>query len=140
MEHPYVYIGCFLSASELYAAIDHIRSIRLSKTIEFPHVTFVYRPQAVDESLFGEKIKLRIVGYGNDGINEGLKVELASTNETINEMAAQIAVPHITLSVSEDGESVNTRYLQYAPIVPIELTGVWGGYTDSREVVTHVNE
>ena len=48
----------------------------------------------------------------------------------------QIEVPHITLSVSETGEPVNTRFLEFRPIEPICLTAVFGGYTKEHEVVT----
>lgn len=128
MPHPYRYVGCFVDREELFEKIKELKPKPLYRIIERPHITFEYKPLSVDETLFGEKILVRITGYGNNGENEGLKVELFSENPKIQEMVGRIEVPHITLSVSEKGEPVNTRFLSFEPTSPIEIIGVYGGY------------
>ena len=73
MSHLVNYIGCFVSPEELMEKLSGIREDGLENTIKTPHVTFAYRPEAVDRNLFGEKVGITIIGYGNDGTNEGLK-------------------------------------------------------------------
>lgn len=135
MTNKYHYIGCFLPREELFSHADAISKEHLFRIIASPHVTFVFEPDKVDESLFGEKIRIRATGYGNNGINEGLKVELYSENNKLVEMIKNIQVPHITLSVSEDGKSYDTRFLEFHPIEPFELEGIFGGYMRDGTVV-----
>lgn len=128
MNHPFTYIGCFVKYEDFQSAIRHVRKNPLENDIRYPHVTFAYRPTEVDRSLFGEKTHITIVGYGNDGVNEGLKVRLEADNPAIQSMIDQIEVPHITIAVSRDGEPVNTRNLSFEDIKPIEMEGTYGGY------------
>lgn len=105
---------------------------RLWRTIATPHITFVFEPEDFDHSLLGEKIHVTVTSYGNDGANEGVKVILSSTNPQIASMIGEIAVPHITLSVAQDGQSVNTRYLDYEDLdQTYEFDGVFGGLKNS---------
>ena len=126
----YEYVGCFFEWSDLEKALENIEHDHLWRKITFPHITFAYMPEFVDEELFGEKILVRIIGYGNDGENEGVKVEVVSGIPKLKEAFEQIEAPHITLSVSETGKPVNTRYLNYVPAEPVELTGIYGGYDE----------
>lgn len=54
-------------------SIQGLRKEPLPKTIRDPHVTFAYMPRTVDETLFGEEMAIKMIGYGNDGRNEGGK-------------------------------------------------------------------
>lgn len=132
----YKYIGCFLDFEKLHKAIAHLPQQRLSRLIAHPHVTFAYRPESVDTALFGEKIALTVTGYGNDGVNEGLLVEVHTKNATLQKMADGIAVPHITLSLGAAGEAVDTAKLKFSPIAPFELCGLFGGYRFDDSVDT----
>ena len=134
MQHPYRYRGCFIPTAQLEEAIRHVGE-RLAKPVLHPHVTFAYLPETVDTALFGERLTLRAVGYGNDGQNEGLLVQPVSIPARLKPMFDSIEVPHVTLSVGEHGEAVNTRYLQFHPIEPFEIEGVFGGFIDSKTVV-----
>jgi len=127
--HKFEYVGCFFDYEELKELAESVRKSPLELEKTTPHVTFEYRPEAVDESLFGTEITVTAIGYGNDGENEGLKVTLTSNNATINEMIKRIPVPHITLAVSENGKAVNTRYLDFTNIQPFTIKGHYGGYT-----------
>lgn len=45
----------------------------------------------------------------------------------VQELCEKVKVPHITLSVSKDGKTVNTRYVEFAPISsPFSIQGVYG--------------
>lgn len=134
MQQLYEYVGCFFDFEELYAKIANIPRKPLAKTISNPHVTFVYKPEEIDESLFGSIVKVRIIGYGFNEENEGLHVDVRTDNDALEKMITEIPVPHITLSISENGAAVNTRYLAFYEIEPVELTGFFGGCTFDREV------
>lgn len=136
MAQEFRYIGCFPDPVEFAEKISRLGGQRLARVIANPHVTFRYQPETVDRDLFGEKITVTVVGYGRDRENEGLKVKLDIGDPRLAKLAEGIAVPHITLSVSEDGESVNTRYLDFSPVEPFTLTAVFGGFTLSGRVVT----
>lgn len=136
MSHPYIYIGCFVPEDEMSVIFSRLGKPRLARAIAFPHVTFKYRPAEVDESLFGEKLAIRVVGYGNDGSNEGVRVTLSAENAVISRMIGGVAVPHITLSVSGSGKPVNTKFLRFSSVEPFEITGYFGGYTAGGGVVT----
>ena len=135
MNQSFHYVGCFFSANELLEILKPYRSNPLARTISRPHVTFIYKPDEVDESLFGIDIHVTITGYGNDGRNEGVKVSLSSEHPMLQSMIEKIEVPHITISVGEGAEPVNTRYLDFASIPDIQVTGRYGGCLESREVI-----
>ena len=131
MEHPYSYIGGFLRKQDYRRLLARCSAGTLARQIDAPHVTFVYRPEAVEEELFGEPLRLCVTGYANDGRNEGVRVEIRTENARLRDMAERIRCPHITLSVSEDGRPVDTGYLTFTPVEPFELTARFGGY-DTR--------
>ena len=136
MEGHYYYIGCFVSREELFHCVKGISTGHLDRLIEAPHITFEYKPDEVDESLFGERIRVVAVGYGNDGQNEGLKVKVYADNKKITGMAEEIEVPHITLSVGMEGRAYDTRHLEFYAIKPFELEGVFGGYRQDGTINT----
>jgi hypothetical protein len=134
MKGSYIYIGCFLDREALLQAVAPIRQSPLVRTIGAPHVTFAFRPKWVDRALFGSQMKLALVGYGNDGANEGVLVELRQADSAVKDLFDLIPVPHITLAVSETGKPVDTKNLCFTPIQPIVLTGTYGGYLPNGRV------
>lgn len=135
MNHPFTYVGCFVKFEDFQSAINCVRKNPLEKDIQDPHITFEYRPEKVDQSLFGKKIHIKIVGYGNNGQNEGLNVQLESDDPSVQAMIDQIEVPHITIAVSREGKPVNTKNLDFEAIHSIKMEGTYGGYTTWGEVV-----
>ena len=136
MNHPYLYIACFVPYYRLMAAVTPIREQRLEREILQPHVTVQYQPETVDERLFGENVLIRVTGYGCNGRNEGLSVQVQSRNPDLQKLLDRIAVPHITLSVARDGSSVDTRELDFHPVEPFTVRGRFGGCLPGRVVVT----
>ena len=136
MEHSFIYVGCFITEKDFTEILQRLPDGRLERLIENPHITFAYRPEKVDESLFGEEIKITVVGYGNDGENEGVKVELFTKSTILQDMIGDISVPHITISVSKKGKPVNTKQLNFRAVNPFEIYGKFGGYAQCGKVIT----
>ena len=94
--------------------IDERMDGSLDKLIKNQHVTTEFKPLITHSELYGEKVFFIVTGYGNDKENEGLSVKLyGETKEQLKELYKKIPVPHITLSVSEHGKSVNTSRLVF---------------------------
>lgn len=126
-----IYTGVFVNNKDLERLLEEhgVQRIKLWREIPNTHVTIQYRPEQVDESLFGNPVDVRVVGYGVNAQNEGLLVEIACANEEVQKLCKQIEVPHITLSVSKAGKPVNTRYVRFQPIQnPFTLSGVYEAY------------
>lgn len=128
MQQEFTYIGCFFDPRALDAPLGRLVRRPLAREVPFPHVTFVYRPDQVDRALFGLPVSARAVGYANDGKNEGLRVELAAPDGRLAALAGDIPVPHITLSVAAGARSVDTGRLDFSPIAPFAVQGVFGGF------------
>jgi hypothetical protein len=92
----------------------------LEKDIADKHITTEFRPVKSHPELYGTKATFRIIGYGNDGTNEGYKVSLLSVcapkeqEEQLRAIYDKVKVPHITLSVSANGKPVNTGKLDFS--------------------------
>ncbi len=128
-----IYTGLFIDPDEIYSIFPPT----LSHKIRDPHVTISYRPGA--EKVFldalGSNANIRAVGYGNDGQNEGLLVEVMADDPTIQKSLNERMEPdntgeikpvpiHVTLSIAEGAEAVNTRNLDFKKLdTPIDLTG-----------------
>ena len=127
----YEYVGCFFDYDELTKAVKQLRQFPLECEKLSPHVTFEYKPSYVDTSLFGTVVFVKIIGYGNDGENEGVLVTLTCDNEELNRTIKKIKKPHITLSVSKKGKAVNTKLLDFKSVEPIYISGYYGGHIDN---------
>ncbi len=136
MAHQFCYTGCFFDPDDLEKRLSYISRRPLSRSILVPHVTVQFRPECVDDSLFGLEVRVRIKGYGRDENNEGVLVELSAQNPQLMEHLQAIAVPHITLSISNIGKPVNTRNLHFEAVQEVELTGKYGGFTVDHRVIT----
>lgn len=128
------YIGCFFAPEEVKKCLTDLERNVLDREISAPHVTFSYEPKSVPWEFFGEEVTVKAVGYGNDGENEALQVEFIKLPAGLNELTSEIAVPHITLSVSKRGRSVNSRWLEFKPITPFAMTGIFGAMDDEGAI------
>ncbi len=126
-----IYTGAFVDSKDLERKLEEygVERTKLWRQIQDTHVTFQFRPKEVDETLFGLPVDIRVIGYGVNPQNEGLLVEVTCANETVQKLCDKVEVPHITLSVSEDGKPVNTRYVGFAPIkTPFIIRGVYDAF------------
>lgn len=132
----HAYMACFPDPDLLWAFADGAFPDRLEKRIRFPHVTVRFEPDEVPDALIGEKARVLVTGYGNDGTNEGLLVEIASGNPDLQALLDTIQRPHITLSVSRQGKAVDTARLDFGPAEPFEMEAVFGVWTGSRLILS----
>ena len=130
------YIGCFFPRDVIGEWAAAQCGERLYRTIANPHVTFAYRPEKIPYEAFGTPVEVTVVSYGCDGENEAFGVELGDLPQVLLPLAQQIAVPHITISVSKRGKPVNSRYVSFAPIKPFVLQGIFGGMGTDGKVYT----
>ena len=130
------YLGCFFDPEEIKKHLTKLERNVLDRVIPFPHVTVSYSPTSVPWDLFGKEVTVKVVGYGNDGENEALQVAFLSVPAELSALAAEVSVPHITLSVSKGGKSVNSRDLEFKPIAPYVLTGIFGAMDEDGEIHT----
>ena len=121
------YIGCFFEPEALLQFSETVRKGPLYRSITFPHVTLSYNPKNIPLHLFGEKITVKVISYGCDEINEALLVEFVDLPPELLAITEEIPVPHITLSVAKDGKPVDSRFLEFTPIKPFLLEGIFGG-------------
>ena len=121
----------------IYSAVFLDRPLpgRLTTVIANQHVTHVFRPSTVDKSFLGKKVAVKLLGYANDGVNEGYSVSVSSADENLHEALKSILVPHITLSVSESGKPVDTQKLDFKPVDKCEtIIGSYGVFCDDGRV------
>lgn len=141
----YIYTGVFFDLSELSNKFAKFASFIeeeiLSNIIKNPHVTFTYKPKDVRKDLLGKPVRFRVIGYACDGKNQGLQVEVLSIHSSLLSEYGTIKVPHITISVSEDGRPVDTGKLDFKPIsVPFEVVGTYGAFTDEGVLLENPDE
>lgn len=134
------YIGCFFDREQLQEALKPLERTPLQRPIAQPHITVVYRPREIPVALFGLKVTAKVTGYGCDGENEALQVELIDPPQGLRQLVEKIPVPHITLSVSADGEPVNSSRLDFQRVAPFFLEGVFGAMTNADKVITSYEE
>lgn len=123
-----VYTGVFISENELYSVFKP----KLSVFKGHPHITLSFRGgiESAHEEWLGEKVVVKVVGYGNNGKNEGLKVELKAQNAELQKYLDSFGEHHITLSCSRDSDPKFTANLSFEKIEkPTEFVGIYGAFT-----------
>lgn len=123
---------------------------KLFKDIEFKHVTTEYRPAVDHPELYGAVARFKIIGYGNNGQNEGVKVSLMSIDVSdlpdnrgkaaqLYDLFNAIEVPHITLSIAEGAKAVNTKDLDFSEKYNVDtVTGIFGGFNGNRPILESI--
>jgi hypothetical protein len=95
--------------------------------------TYAYLNETVEmfKNLLGKEVTVSIIGYGNDGNNEGFFVEILTKN--IPYLGADR--PHITLSVSAVGKAVNTAFVPMSTTADGKVTGRIGFFTNDGKII-----
>ena len=132
-----IYTGIFFNKTVGENTI--LNSVVLEKGIEYPHVTFKFRPSESELKKFvtiaGEVSTVACTAYGIDNDNEGYLVDIVNASFKMKEAFYKIEVPHITTGLGTNGKAVNTRFLEFKPIdPPILLAGRFGFFTDKGVV------
>ena len=130
-----LYTAFFLDFNDMWDKIGHITKGRYERVIKKPHITILYKPKKIDYSLIGERVRVLVTGYGYSDENEGLFVKVITDNDRLDSLYKSVEVPHITLSVKKCGQAVNTRYVKFKDIKPIELTAVYGALTENGQLI-----
>lgn len=101
------YNGIFLNAVQVGRLAGSYGS-PLDKIIENPHITLQYRPTPKQEAAFhrllGQKVKVTLLEYANDGMNEGFLVgNISSDDPEVQKLidSTPSGIPHVTISVNE---------------------------------------
>lgn len=137
----YIYTGVFFDKEYIEDTVNrYITKDRLARVIKNPHVTFTYKPEEVNPRLFGTMVVFVVIGYANDGKNQGLQVVIARPNARLAPEYVKIGNPHVTISVSADGKPVDTGKMIFTPIEqPFNIHGYYGAF-NGKEVVTYDEE
>ena len=96
------------------------------------HCTFKYKPN--EKEIFNELVNkvynVKLISYGYSENNSGFEIELPASLEKyyINtDKNGNYVKPHITVSISENGASVDTRKLKFTPLQKkITIKGKFG--------------
>lgn len=139
-----VYTGIIVSHKELldnlYAHNPTIvRLGRLDKLTPTNYISVGFRGETEGhEKFYGTKITLKIVGYGRDDDNEGLRVEIHPTgNKELDNILKKVTDPVISLSTSATGLAKNAKSLRYwALFNPFFITGVYSGINSKGHVIS----
>lgn len=130
-----IYEGIFASPSAIESALEMCgESQQLAKTIANPHVTLAYMPDSTHETIMGEEVSIRLVGYGCDQQNAGFLAEVKSHNSDIRELCDARENLHITTSIADGAQARDTVNLDFEPITPIMIRGVCGAFDTSQQV------
>ena len=133
MREKVLYAGIFLEPESLYSKAP----ATLARRIAQPHITTGFRPGAEQLHLgqLGSGARIMAVGYGNDGKNEGLLVQIEAEDPEIQAACDALEKPHITLSIAKGAAAKNTANLEFAPLdEPIELTGRYGLFMHGKVI------
>ena len=99
----------------------------LERVVVFKHVTYGFKTE-YPMWVHGKPADVKIIGYGNDGQNEAYLVKLPKWTEDIYRGSS---IKHITLSVSRNGKPIDSCHLEFKPIEPFIVEGVFG-YFDGQ--------
>ena len=145
-----IYAGVFVDPKEIYDKFPP----SLEHAIKDPHVTTAYRPDAQKVFLdaLGSDARIDIIGYGNDGQNEGVLVRVMAGDPAIQKTLDERVAPdqngelkpvqmHITLSIAEGAEAVNTRNLKFTELEePISISGSYKLFRNDGHLISAKDE
>lgn len=126
-----IYNALFIDSADKDKLLT-ISSQHLSKIIAEPHVTLHFRPVGANvySNLWGSKAELTVVGYANDGKNEGVLVKIKAEDPILQSLYSSVETPHITISVSDDGKPVDTAKLDFQLCDPVTLHATFGAFDE----------
>lgn len=89
-----IYYGVFFDENEIKKLVEQLApGKRLSNIVKNPHITFGFKKEMSDNfrSHIGGKYDLtrKIIGYGNDGKNEGFLVEISDFERKMDDIQGE---------------------------------------------------
>lgn len=123
------YIGLFFN-EQTKKTLEEATTPLLKNTILDMHVTLQYQPpeHLIPYKQLGQEFEVVVDGIGNDGVNQGLRVQLDSELEKFYDHSKP-GVPHITVSLGNRAKARNTATLEYRSIEQFKVRGKLGYYT-----------
>lgn len=113
------YEAIFLD-EESVKLIHRLEENKLDRVNDEIHLTLKYKPNdnEIFNDIVGQEFEMYLIGYGNDGNNSGFEIELSENLKpyyiNYDEINTNILKkPHITASLSEEAEAVNTKNLDF---------------------------
>lgn len=113
------YEAIFLD-EESVKLIHRLEENKLDRVNDEIHLTLKYKPsdKEIFNDIIGQEFEMYLIGYGNDGNNSGFEIELSENLKpyyiNYDEINTNILKkPHITASLSEEAEAVNTKNLNF---------------------------
>lgn len=100
--------------------IHELEENKLDRVNDEIHLTLKYKPKdnEIFNDIVGKEFDMYLIGYANDGMNSGFEIELTEELKTyyinydeIN--TTTLKKPHITASLSNEAEAVNTKNLNF---------------------------
>ena len=100
--------------------IHELEENKLDRVNDEIHLTLKYKPKdnEIFNDIVGKKFDMYLIGYANDGMNSGFEIELTEelkpyyiNYDEIN--TTTLKKPHITASLSNEAEAVNTKNLNF---------------------------
>lgn len=132
-----IYHGLFFDMDDVQQTAAEIAGKeRLSRAIQDPHITYGFRQKMSSDFIeqLGKPTQTltKIIGYGNDGKNEGFLVALGDSDKA---MVGNTENMHVTISVAEKAKPVNTRFIEFKPIEKeVGLAGRLGYFGADNQV------
>lgn len=103
--------------------LDEDLPCELSDPITDQHVTFGFKSTPPEGLDWNATYSIEIIGYGNDGTNEGYECVIPDELAWAYDGAD---IPHITIGVSNGGRPVDTKNLDFEEEVPFTVYGKLG--------------
>jgi hypothetical protein len=100
--------------------IHKLEEKKLDRVNDEIHLTLKYKPKdnEIFNDIVGKEFDMYLIGYANDGMNSGFEIELTEelkpyyiNYDEIN--TTTLKKPHITASLSNEAEAVNTKNLNF---------------------------
>lgn len=128
-KRKYMFTGFFVDWEMLLNAIRDIRVSPLANDAPISCAILENNPISVDETLFGIRAMLEIVGYANDGRNEAVFARVHASDSKIASICGEDEMLPIPLSSSKKGNERYTAELLPKPVsarLP-RLPAIYGG-------------
>jgi hypothetical protein len=106
-----LYWGIFFDETQFFT---HERTGILENEIKDKHVTCGFKKGFPLSHRNGDKVSVKIIGYGSDGQNEGFQVEIL--DDEVNSHYQGAEKKHITMSLGPSGKAVKTADLKFNSI------------------------
>ena len=122
-----LYEGFFFELNEDEFMDSPWPNSKLEHRIDTPHITVFYKPSQPHEIYYGQKGRFEFYEYGCDDNNEGYKVRCVGCDGIlVPYILKEVDIPHVTISVSEDGKPKDTKNLNFVACEPYVYEAVFG--------------